>query len=257
MRKFIYSFVSLIVCVLVCSCSNNYYSLEEWKLEKANYNFKLKSVESPEDAKIQYGENKVATVTEDGIEKYMFMDNYLTVVWYVSTDRLFFTIKNHSKHSIKLNWDEISYVDCNGNVSRILHDGIKYSEAKTVSQPALVIPKNATITDVLIPVSNIKYVEAYAWKGWSTEKLIPWRIGKTKEFTNTKASDYVGKEIIISMPIIIENVTNEYTFTFDVTKVDFEYLHGNYNKIVYEKYHSSYVEKDKTTNSSILFGTIK
>ena len=48
--------------------------------------------------------------------------------------------------------------------------------------------------------------------------LIPC-VYKTPEAFNAEASGYVGKTMTVMMPIMIENVQNDYTFTFNIDKL--------------------------------------
>ena len=76
----------------------------------ANYDVTLASVESPADAKTQFGETKVVTFQEGNINKYRYEDDYIDIVWFVGSTEFNFKLTNKSNHTIKLNWDDISYV---------------------------------------------------------------------------------------------------------------------------------------------------
>lgn len=183
----------------------------------ASYSVGLSSVESPADAKQQFGETKVVSFTDEkGIDKYRYEDDYIEVVWYVSAKKFNFDLKNKSGHTIKINWDDISYVDVTGKAGRVMHAGVKYAE-KNSSQPATTIPKNATISDVLIPTDNVYYISG-AYGGWNERNLIP-SFYQSQEALNENAGKYVGQKMTILMPIVIENVQNDYTFEFNIDKL--------------------------------------
>ena len=184
---------------------------------KASYSVGLSSVESPADAKQQFGETKVVNLTdEEGISKYRYEDDYIEISWYVSSTKFNFDLKNKSGHTIKINWDDISYVDVTGQAGRVMHAGVKYAE-KNNSQPATTIPKNATISDVLIPTDNIYYISG-TYGGWQEKSLIP-SYYQSQEAFNQNAEKYIGKKLTILMPIMIENVQNDYTFVFNIDKL--------------------------------------
>lgn len=182
----------------------------------ASYSVGLTSVESPTDAKQQFGETKVVNFNEDGVSKYRFEDDYIETVWYVGSKQFNFTLKNKSGHTLKINWDDVSYVDTKGQVGRVMHSGVKYTERNN-SQPATTVPKGATISDLLLPTDNVYYVSGQ-YGGWRESYLIPC-IYQTKEALDSSASDYVGKTMTIMMPIMIENVQNDYTFTFNIDEL--------------------------------------
>ena len=80
----------------------------------SRYSVGLSAVESPADAKQQFGETKVVTFDEEGISKYRYEDDYIDIVWYVSSKQFNFTLKSKSGHTLKINWDDVSYVDTKG-----------------------------------------------------------------------------------------------------------------------------------------------
>ena len=182
----------------------------------ANYSVGLSSVESPADAKQQFGETKVVTFNEEGVSKYRYEDDYINIVWYVGLKQFNFTLNNKSGHSLKINWDDISFVDTKGQVGRVMHSGVKYSERNN-SQPATTVPKGASISDILLPTENVYFVSGQ-YGGWRENYLLPC-VYQTPEAFNAGASSLVGKTMTIMMPIMIENVQNDYTFTFNIEKL--------------------------------------
>lgn len=179
----------------------------------ATYDVALSTVESPANAKAQFGETKVVTFQEGATSKYRYEDDYIDIVWYVGLKDFNFSLKNKSNHTIKLNWDDISYVDYKGSVGRVMHSGVKYIDRNN-SQPASTIPRGASISDVLIPTDNIYYVEG-KYGGWNERYLIPCNYSSKEDFA-AGASSYVGSTMKIMMPIMIENVQNDYTFEFTI-----------------------------------------
>ena len=182
----------------------------------AKYDVSLASVESPADAKAQFGETKVTSFTEGEYNKYRYEDDYIDIVWYVSTKQFNFTLKNKSNHTIKINWDDISYVDYEGQTGRVMHTGVKYTERNN-SQPASTVPKGASISDILLPTENVYFISGQ-YGGWNEKLLIP-SIYQTPEAFANGAGSYVGKTMKILMPIMIENVQNDYTFEFSINSL--------------------------------------
>ncbi len=182
----------------------------------AIYSVGLASVESPADAKQQFGQTKVVTFNDKGVSKYRYEDDYIDIVWYVGSKQFNFTLKNKSGHTLKINWDDISYVDTQGQVGRVMHAGVKYSERNS-SQPATTLPKGASISDLLLPTDNVYYISGQ-YGGWNEDYLIP-SVYKNKEAFNSGAPSMVGKTMTIMMPIMIQNVQNDYTFTFNINEL--------------------------------------
>ena len=182
----------------------------------ASYSVGLSAVESPADAKQQFGETKVVTFNEEGVSKYRYEDDYINIVWYVGLKQFNFTLNNKSGHRLKINGHDISFVDTEGQVGRVMHSGVKYTERNN-SQPATTVPKGASISDILLPTENVYFVSGQ-YGGWRENYLLPC-VYQTPEAFNAGASSLVGKTMTIMMPIMIENVQNDYTFTFNIDKL--------------------------------------
>ena len=97
-----------------------------------------------------------------------------------------------------------------------MHSGVKYTD-RNASQPSTTVPKGASITDILLPTDNVYYVSGQ-YGGWRESYLIPC-VYQTQEAFNTSAPEMVGKTMTIMMPIIIENVQNDYSFTFNIDEL--------------------------------------
>ena len=207
MKKFKTLFSIAICALLFSSCGVS--NLE-------NYSIGLKTVESPANAKHQFGETKIVNFQDGETNKYRYEDDYINIVWYVDSKRFYFDLTNKSGHTIKINWDDISYVDYNGKVGRVMHSGVKYAERNN-SQPASTVPKGATLSDILIPTENVYFISGQ-FGGWREKYLIPC-VYNDAATRDAQASSYVGKTMIIVMPIMIENVQNDYTFTFNIDKL--------------------------------------
>lgn len=208
--KFIVSCVVVVIFVLAAASSSSLSSAI------ATYDIVLKDVESPADAKTQFGETKVVLVSEEGLTKYRYEDDYIDIVWYVDLKQFNFTLRNKSNHTLKLNWDDISYVDVNGKVGRVMHSGIKYVDRNS-SQPSSTVPKGASLSDILLPTDNVSYSSPtkYSAGGWSENYLLPC-VYKDEATLFQNAPDYIGKTMSILMPIMIENVQNDYIFKFNI-----------------------------------------
>lgn len=204
-KTFIFAFVAMVLTS--CGMLKSY---------TASYSVQLSAVESPADAKKQFGETKVVTFKDGEVDKYRYEDDFIEIIWYVSTKQFNFKLTNKSNHTIKINWDDISFVDYDGKVGRVMHAGVKYTD-RNGSQPATTVPKNASIEDLLLPTENVYYLSGQ-YGGWREKLLIP-SIYQTPEAFAAGANEYVGKTMKILMPIMIENVQNDYTFEFNIASL--------------------------------------
>lgn len=163
----------------------------------------LVKVEKPADAKIRYGKTK--TVELDGITKYSYIDDYIDILIFGTSQEFKFLLKNISQNSIKIVWNEAVFVDFNGSTSKVMHVGTKYSQ-KNDDQPSSVVIKDASIDDIAVPTVNIRYSDVL--KEWVTDSMYPRNPAETPG------------EVKLMLPIQVKDVINEYIFVF---KVDWIY----------------------------------
>lgn len=199
--------------VLICIAVNTLLLSSCGAGSVAKYSVGLKTVESPANAKQQFGETKVINFQDGTTDKYRYEDDYINIVWHVGSKQFYFDLLNKSGHTLKINWDDISFVDVNGKTGRVMHSGVKYIERNN-SQPSTTVPKGATLSDILLPTDNVYYTSGT----WNERYLIPC-VYKNNAAKQAGAPLYVGKTMTIMMPIIIENIQNDYTFTFSIDKL--------------------------------------
>lgn len=183
----------------------------------AHYTVSLNKVECPEDTKTPFGNTKIYDFKEAGITHYRFEDDYIAISWYVDETSFHFSLTNKSGKTLKINWDDISYVDMEGQAGRVMHSGVKYSERNN-AQPSTTIPKGATLSDRLIPTQNI-YSETdilFGGVNWFEKHLFPRKEELSEDAAKANVAQYEGKTMAILMPILIENVPNDYLFTFQI-----------------------------------------
>lgn len=172
----------------------------------AKFNVGLVNVESPADAKQQFGETKITSLVEEGISKYNYEDDYIKIKWSVGIKNLSFTITNKTNSSIKILWDEMSYIDHMNISRRVMHSGVKYIN-RNESQPPTIVARNSTVVDLIIPTDNI-YFASGQYGGWQERPLF-------KGDPNT----FIGKTVKVLFPMSIENITNEYVFEFKIEDI--------------------------------------
>lgn len=174
--------------------------------KSGRYHTYLAKVEKPSNPAVKFGETKIISAdAKNGATKYSYVDNFIDILIYGTSEQFYFTLKNISSNTQKLIWDEAVFVDYNGTSSKIMHNGIKYSQ-KEASQPASTIIKGASIDELACPISNVYYSETS--KEWRTKSMYP----------NAKDT----KQVQLMLPIQIKDVTNEYIFVFDL-KYEFDH----------------------------------
>lgn len=73
-----------------------------------------------------------------------------------------FSVKNKTSEPSKIIWDESAVVVPEGSSSRVIHDGVKYSEMEN-SQPPTTIPPGANLDEYVGPINKISYSSNSGW----------------------------------------------------------------------------------------------
>ncbi len=180
------------------------------------YSFRLVDVERPVDAKQQFGETESVVVKNNGLCRYE--DEYIDVTWHVDMESIRFSITNKTNHSLKINWNDVCFVDANNQVRHVTHSG--YKDLNNL-QPMSMIPNGSTLTDCIIPEVRVYNYNHIGKKKTYILPNIYKQYKDTKELESTKqsATSFVGKKITLVVPIIIKNVQNDYMFTFVVDRL--------------------------------------
>ena len=179
------------------------------------YNVGLSNVDAPADAKKQSGETKIISLDVAGKTKYTYEDDFIDISWMVGSSQFSFSLKNKSDFSIKIPWDEVTYINTLGEVGRIMHAGVKYIDRNN-AQPASIIPKKASLSDIIQPTDNV-YYSSGRYGGWRTRNLFNYSINK-KNLALAKVL-YIGKTVRILFPVIIKDAKHEYVFEFKLDDI--------------------------------------
>jgi len=135
-------------------------------------------VERPAQAKKRYGGQRIDKIEQEGVLKYFFEDNLVKIFWLATARGVSFVLENRTDHSIKIVWDEASYVDVEGVSHRVIHEGVKYAD-RNASQPPTVVVRKGSVTDIVVPSDSIYWREGFYGRyfsspgGWETKPLFP------------------------------------------------------------------------------------
>lgn len=180
--------------------------------ESGTYYYSLAKVTKPKNSLISYGESKEVK-SNGSFSKFLYEDNLISILWNVVDKECNFVLKNKSNNTIKVVWDDVSFIDENNLASKIFHNGVRYIDANN-SQPSTSIPKGAELVDLLAPTNKIRN-----YNGWYRENLI--------NHNNMFNSNLVGRYLKILLPIEVKGVVNEYEFTF---KINWKYSNPEYHQ---------------------------
>ena len=194
---------------------------------RAKYDVALVAVERPAKATERYGPISISKGSEEGINKYVFEDSLVKVGWATSDKGFGFWMINKTEHSIRLPWDEAAIVDDKGRSHRVIHSGVKYIDRNN-SQPPSVIVRKGAYDDLVVPSDNV-YFESGAYGGWQEQNLFEPHSLETWGYKPDQIADFkaaaqrnVGKRFQVLLPLQIEDVVNDYIFTFEVKELVFD-----------------------------------
>jgi len=130
-------------------------------------------------------------------------DDKVAVVFTIQRDRIGFELRNKTEAVIKIDWDQVSFVDVDGTASKVVHSGVRLIERDRPQVPSLV-PPGAKITEAITPSGRIRYE-----KGWQLMPLLPER--------GIPANAICGRDFQVFMPLTVESKSEDRVFAFSVT----------------------------------------
>lgn len=164
------------------------------------------------DIKFKYGAYPafyVLSMLKPNVSKGLnYEDANINVAFDISKKEIQFELKNKTDEPIKIDWNQVSYVDVFGASHRVIHQGVKYID-KENSLPPTIIPPTAKISDRLFP-SNFVTHSSGAYGGWRESNLFP-EAPEAKKFKNQKFS--------IFMPLEVNGKVTNYFFSFKIDDV--------------------------------------
>lgn len=122
-------------------------------------------------------------------------------------------LSNKSNGSLKVLWDDASYIDQFGSAHRVIHTGTKLVDRDKAQVPS-VVPKNSKLTDEVIPSDCIEWVSGtkYTAGGWQSHPISQMFIYETEEAAKNASVDF--KPVQLLLPIETNSERFEYTFKF-------------------------------------------
>jgi hypothetical protein len=194
----------------------------------ASYSFSLSKVERPEKATQRYGVQKIDVISDKKYHFY-FEDDLVKALWTVTSRNISFSLQNKTDHSIKIPWDEASFIDESGSSHRVMHSGVKYTERQQPQAPS-VIARRTSLEDLVFPTDYVEWEEgsSYTAGKWYEKPFLPsfdfhgeYLNGTytTFESFDRDAKSKIGKTLQVLLPLQIEDVVNEYIFSFIVDSV--------------------------------------
>jgi len=197
---------------------------------RAKYSFSLSRVERPDKASQRYGPTKIETLPPKLDYEYLFEDDLVRVQWAFRSNQMAFSLENKAEQSIEIPWDEAAFVDESGRSHRVMHASVQFADREKPQTSSVVAPKQL-LEDIVAPTDYVRRVEGTRSTagGWEEKSLLPdfdvHNSSSTGEYATfadfeAAAASKVGKTIQIRLPLRVEEVVNNYIFTFRIESAD-------------------------------------
>jgi hypothetical protein len=175
--------------------------------------FDLKEPVSKIEVKFKEGEyqakyNFAMTKPQENKEL-VFDDKFLRIVFAVSKKQIGFNIRNKTDNPIKIDWNQVSYVDVLGKSHKVMHEGVKYISRNEPQSPTI-IPPTAQLEDMVFPTDHV-YFASGRYGGWRDIPLFP---------EAPAAKHFKGQLFSVFIPLDINGTIRNYFFTFKIVGVE-------------------------------------
>jgi hypothetical protein len=189
-----------------------------------NYNIRM-DVESPVNSKEPYSEIKVVEcgkgIDNGNGQQFNYEDKIVKFAWIINEKSYSFLLINKTQYTIKMNWDDIVYVNMDSLSERMIHKDIPYpSVISNTPQVSSSVPRGAKYSDYLIPASSI-FVEDEEDNEYDLNQIYYASVKEkkaNKEIQKIKER-LIGKTVSIQIPLVIEDTQNNYIFSFYINDI--------------------------------------
>ena len=182
-------------------------------------------MERTAESRRKYGEQRIETIVEVGIPKFSFEDAAVRIKWRPTSDDISLVLTNKSANLVKIVWDEALFTDENRGNHRLIHSATGYEDRNNIHPPTVIVARG-TIDDFIHPADYFAPEEGYGKRSsgrtvdWRKSPFLPTQIKGTAEELRVRAESVVGKTFRVMLPIEIDYVLNDYTYTFKINGVN-------------------------------------
>lgn len=150
---------------------------------------------------------------EDVISGNTYKNESFVITWKYSFDRISFILENLTDQSIKINWNDIAFIDENGESLKIFHEGIKYIDREK-EQSSSTVYKNTKINDFIVPINNVYYMSG-KYGGWQTRPMLKLPSATFSGYYNYDPA-FIGKKVRVAFPLTINEKPTDYIYEFEI-----------------------------------------
>lgn len=161
------------------------------------YELRLTEVEKPTSSRDRFG----ALQRGPAADSIRFEDELVRIAAKAVASGVAFEIRNKSAHPLKILWGDAALVAPDGRSSPVLHRGLARIDCARAKSPAIV-PAGSFVSDFAIACD---------------ESILPECAIPKSDTTRVRA--LVGQFVQLLLPLEVEAVVNNYTWKFEVSKV--------------------------------------
>ncbi|HZU21975.1 MAG TPA: hypothetical protein VE998_04025 [Terriglobales bacterium] len=146
-------------------------------------------------------EYQFVLVEPESVFPWTYSDDLADFVFTPSTSRLAFTVVNTSAEALTIDWEKSAYMDPNGALHRIIHNGVRLVERAQAQLPTTVAP-GAEIQEVAYPADAVVWLEKMRY--WQEPDLFP-------------PTGYEGKNFALALSVTTRSgLARNYVFRFQI-----------------------------------------
>jgi hypothetical protein len=148
-------------------------------------------------------------------EQMSYQDELIWISLHIAESGIGFEIQNKSSTGIKINWEELAYINTDGTSMRVVNKNtsiaVRPAPTWTAPQAPTMIAPGTRHSNFVIPSDHIRWVRTAGNDGY---------IGRGELFPSHNKSAYVGRTFGLFFPLEINRQHKEYTFMFKVDRVE-------------------------------------
>jgi hypothetical protein len=196
MKKYLKFLFAATCAVALHSCSYTY---------MARYDVGLSAVIQPQGTE----EGQItAIMSRDSTMRYTYENSDILASWVVTHRTLALQLLNRGASTIKMNTDDMCFVDYKGAASRVMNAELPFAQRNAI-QPTITVPAGSYTNVAVIPTCNIQ--------GGQVVNLVP-SYYKDYDAMMNGGPKYVGKTLQMLVPLHIGGQLKEYLFIFTLDK---------------------------------------
>ncbi len=160
--------------------------------------------------------SKDSVVITDTIKSLSFDDQLIHVEWAPKDKQFDFILLNKSDNDMEVVWEDALMV-LDGKRSKVFHYGTQFEDRNRL-QPATTVTKDSLLKEIIGPMEDVHYVAATSKNQgfWETNNLFITSTNEDKDIVYIESKKWVGRKVVIFLPIKQGNRTTNYIFAFTI-----------------------------------------